>query len=165
MYKKEVAVRDTTVKRVTTRGGHNIPGEVAPGTPKNCRDCEIALVSRASMVSETHAHHRGRGYCSTCYFRRNRAGVWDGPPPRQTQWRAVDLVAEYEFLRDNYGFDRKQAAAKLGVQRGSLDTAIFRVRRYAERDKLRAEIAAAEAEAHRINDDMIAYAIRKAVAA
>lgn len=162
-------MRDTTIKRVTTRGGHGIPGEVAPDTPKNCRDCDILLVSRASMTDEDHAHHRGRGFCSVCYFRRRSTGIWDGPPPKPRQWRAADLVAEYEFLHREYGYNRRQAAEALGLKRGTIDTAVLRVRKYAERDRQRAElaseIAAAETEAHRINDDMIAYAIRKGRAA
>lgn len=168
---KEDVVRDTTVKRVTTRGGHNIPGQVAPGTPKNCRDCEIQLVPYryGESAQEGSSVHRGHGFCSVCYFRRRSSGYgWDGPPPRPKTWKATELAAEYEFLRREHGLKRSQAATVLGVRPSALDSAVYRAKCYAERaerDRLRAEIALAEAEAHRINDDMIAYAIRKARAA
>jgi hypothetical protein len=166
---EEVAVRDTTVKRVTTRGGHNIPGQVAPGTPSHCRDCEIELVSmRAPVKPEGCGYHRGRGYCSPCYYRRSYLGQWDGPPPPPRTWKAAELAHEYALLKLE-GLTRDQAAERLGVKSSSLYTALYRVRKYAERDRARAqlaaEIAVAEHEAHRINDDMIAYAIRKRVAA
>lgn len=162
-------MRDTTVKRTTTRGCHNIPGELAPGTPKQCLDCDVPMVSmRAPVKPEGHNEHRGRGYCSRCYFRRKHLNRWDGPAPGPRYWKASELAAEYELLRLD-GCTRDQAAERLGVKSSSIYTAVSRARKYAERDaardQLRAERAAAEIEAHRINDDMIAYAVRKGVAA
>lgn len=166
-------MRDTTVKKYADlRGGRLIAGQVAPRTPKNCLDCHVPLVPAAvRAVPEGHGKHRGHGYCSPCFYRRKAAGdVWDGPAPERTpstgtQWRAADLVAEWEFLRVHAGLNRDQAAERLGVKPSTLTTAACRARKYAERDKERAERAAVETEAHRINDDMIAYAARKTVAA
>lgn len=166
-------MRDTTVGRhLDLRGGHCIAGQLMSRTPPNCRDCEVPMVPDSVRDKpEGHSGHRGHGYCSRCYWRRKAAGyVWDGPVPERTlptgnQWRAADLVAEWEFLRVNCGLNRDQAAERLGVKPSTLTTAACRAKQYAKRDKERAERAAAEAEAHRINDDMNAYAARKQAAA
>jgi DNA-binding XRE family transcriptional regulator len=149
-----------------------VAGQLMPGTPKHCRDCGKPMVPESVREHpDGHVRHQGRGYCGTCYGWRQRAGhVWDGPRPERTlstskQWRAADLVAEWDFLRIHCGLNREQAAERLGVKPSTLTTAAHRARKYAERDKLRAEISAAETEAHRINDDMIAYAARKQAAA
>lgn len=162
----------TTAKHATLRGGLIIAGQVMPRTPKRCRDCDKPMVPIAVRDRpEGYVGHQGRGYCGSCYGWRQRAGnVWDGPRPERTltngsQWRAAELVAEWDFLRVHCGLNREQAAERLGVKPSTLTTAAHRARKYAERDAKRAEIAAAEAEAHRVNDDMIAYAARKQAAA
>jgi len=170
-------VHDTTAKRATLRGGHSRAGQLMAKTPKQCLDCDAPMVPWRVLnedLPEDHKRHAAHGYCSVCYYHRKATGSdWDGPPPTvKPQWRAADLVAEWEFLRVNRGCTRAEAAEILGVKPSTLGTAAHRARQYAERDrlnaerdKLRAEINAAEAEAHRINDDMIAYAIRKGRAA
>lgn len=168
---------DTTAKHDILEGGTRparfiptppcLKGQLNKNTPDKCRDCDLPLVPIATWpVPDGHALHGAHGYCCLHYRRRFAAGKrWDGPAPEPKQWRAADLVAEWEFLRAHRGYDRETAAKALGVKPSTLTTAAWRLRKYAERDKLRAEIAAAEAEAHRINDDMIAYAARKRVAA
>jgi hypothetical protein len=165
-------VKDSTAKRATLQGGHIIPGQLMPGTPKRCRDCDKPMTAVGNRNRpEGYVRHQGRGFCGYCYGWRQRAGrVWDGPRPERTlpagtQWRAADLVAEWDFLRIHCGLNRQQAAERLGVKPSTLATAAHRAKKYAERDKLRNEIRAAELEAHRINDDMNAYAARKVVAA
>lgn len=161
---------DTTATRATLRGGHSRAGQLMAQTPRRCRDCDVNLCPLRTLkrdIPEGFAVHKGHGYCSACYYRRERAGVtWDAPRPQiKIQWRAADLVAEWDFLRVQCGLNREQAAERLGVKPSTLTTAVCRARKYAERDKARAELQAAEREAHRINDDMNAYAARKAVAA
>lgn len=169
-------MHDTTARKaaehVNLRGGFVIAGQLMPGTPTRCRDCHKPMVPIATRNRpEGYAGHQGRGYCGHCYDWRRRAGhVWDGPRPERTlsnssQWRAADLVAEWEFLRVHCGLNRDQAAERLGVKPSTLTTAKCRAKQYAKRDKERAEYAAAETEAHRINNDMIAYAARKQAAA
>lgn len=138
--------------------------------PPECSDCDIPLAAgniKARDVPEGHAKHGSHGFCERCLYRRKRNGFsLDGPPPSAPmRWKAVELVAEWELLRDERGLDRDQAAKILGVKPSTIGTAITRARQYAERNAARAELAAAETEAHRINDDMIAYAVRKGVAA
>lgn len=163
-------MNDTTAKRATLRGGHSRAGQLMAKTPRHCLDCNINLCPLRTLkrdIREGFAIHKGHGYCSACYYRRERAGVtWDAPKPDiKIQWRAADLVAEWDFLRAQCGLNREQAAERLGVKPSTLTTAAHRARKYAERDKARAEYRAAELEAHRINDDMNAYAARKQAAA
>lgn len=149
---------------------------------RECRDCGVPMISgfqkKVRDLPEGHAYHGAHGYCTSCHGRRRYAGCgWDGPPPKiKAHWKAADLAAEWERLRVGRGCNRVEAAAILGVSPSTLTTAAWRARKYAERDAeiaaaeaereaRRAEIAAAEDEAHRINDDMIIYMIRKGRAA
>lgn len=158
-------MRDTTAKHAAMRRDQR--ARANRSRPAECTDCAVPMVTnqtRAADVPEGYAKHGARGFCERCYYRRRRDGDnWDGPAPASPlRWKAADLVAEWELLRDTRGCDREQAAKILGVRPSTIGTCIMRARRYAERDRLRAEIAAAETEAHHINDSMI---IREDVAA
>lgn len=152
-------------------GAKAVHGKLAPGTPHNCRDCNIILVSRRiKSRSGVTRQHNGRGLCMICARARRNAGQsTEGPrlpaPRSTTRWKCRALLAEYELLRRK-GCSKREVAALVGMNLASLNRALCRARRALERDARLAaylvELLAAEIEAHRINDDMNAYALRKA---
>lgn len=65
-----------------------------------------------------------------------------------SQWRALDLVEDVEFLRDHGGYqnaDLKLIATRLGINRDRINKAYERARRYAARDAPRHAESEAEA--------------------
>ena len=60
----------------------------------------------------------------------------DWKPRKRTTRRAVDIVADAQFVRDHGGYrdaDNTQIAMRLGISRDRLDQAYCRARRYAAR--------------------------------
>lgn len=96
------------------------------------------MVPRLQRDSPPNAHN-GRGLCRRCY--NGKAAALDAPP----RWRALDLLAEYEFWLGQGMTTKRQVAERLGVTFKTLDRAISRGRAYRRR--------AAEVE-QRAGDDM-----------
>jgi hypothetical protein len=160
-------------------GQKSVRDKLAPSTSPQCGDCAILLVPRRakSRLGVTRQHY-GHGLCMICArFRRDTGQGMTGPrlpaPRSTTRWKSRALLEEYELLHGE-GLGRREIADRLGVTVPTLGRALCRARRARERDQQSAvrivnrsaaylvELVTAENEAHRINDDMIAYALRKA---
>lgn len=161
----------TAASRPGRPGFHAIPGKLAPYTPTNCVCCDVPM--RTKLAPRDGAlEHAANGLCSRCHSRqryhRHYAPVpHPGRDRVSTRWRSLTLLAEYEHLKSCHPqMTKRQIADRLGLKLTTLDRAICRgraKRREQEAaDRLAAQIVEAEVEAHRINDDMIAYATRKA---
>ncbi len=151
-------------------------GKLAETTPRNCRYCDVPLVVRPRTGSKLPRNrHCGLGLCSHCYTRRERLKWAEKDPPRKpaTRWRALDILAEWEHLRATEKLTSRDVARRLGITYEHMDRSLCRARIYRKRDAhiaqaqrereaLEAAVYWAEVDAHRINDDMIAYALRKA---
>lgn len=125
----------------------NEQGQYNPGpdldTPPQCLDCEVELVVQKRNAGKRPTNeHKGRGRCRTCYDRRARAGAWDGPPPPLRLWKTEELMAEFEQRRSPRHRSMAEAiravAEEIGVSFHRLEGAVYRARRYRERDAQRA---------------------------
>jgi hypothetical protein len=78
-----------------------------------------------------------------------RSAIPDWKPRKRTTRRAVDIVEDAQFVRDQGCYrdaDNTQIATRLGVSRDQLDQAYCRARRYADRSATADAEAEAEAE-------------------
>lgn len=109
-----------------------IAGQLAPRTPRECRECDVEMVARAPKgeYSPPWAHW-GNGFCRRCYSRRWRRARF-GHAPASARWSCVDLLAEYEFWAAQ-GLTKRQVADRLGVKFTTLGRAIVRARARARR--------------------------------
>jgi hypothetical protein len=144
-----------------------IPGQLAPTTPPNCVCCGIRLRSKLGHRDDNTREHSGQGRCTRCYGRlryRRQHGTPETAPT--TRWKSTTALAEYEHFRDTTTMTKQQIAERLGLKLTTLDRAIYRGRKMRAREEQReqeaAELLEAETEAHHINDDLNAYALRKA---
>lgn len=96
------------------------------------------MVVRTKGCAPSHGHG-GQGLCQRCYNRRRHDRLRD--PSRPRQWRALDLLAEYEFWLAHGLTTKRQVAERVGVPFKTLDRAISRGRAY-RRQAAEAESAA-----------------------
>lgn len=88
------------------------------------------------MVARSKGHapadsHAGNGFCQRCY--RARRTALDRPKDRPRQWKALELLAEYEFWLTQGLKTKRQVAERIGVTFVALDRAIYRGRAYRRR--------------------------------
>lgn len=102
-------------------------GVLARRTPRHCRDCEVLMVPRAKGYAPPHCHN-GNGLCQRCYGRRRGDLIRRPGTPRR--WRAVELLAEYEFWLRQGMTGKRRIAERIGVSFAALDRAIYRGRAY-----------------------------------
>lgn len=148
-----------------TRAGFlAIPGLLAPFTPPECLCCGIRMRSPLGRRDDDTREHAGRGLCTRCYSRRRYHSHCVAP---RAYWKSRTALEEYEHFKDLYPtMTKQQIADRLGMKLKTLDRAISRGRKqrreHEAAEQLATEVATAELEAHRVNDDMHAYALRKA---
>lgn len=127
-------------------------GRLAPGTPPNCLHCGVEMIPRPPGQHPANAH-AGHGGCRRCLNKTRcrrklpheshggcagiAAEAWAEREvetgTRNHRWRALDLLEEFEFLRDQGYTTKQQVADRLGIKYKTLDRALTRARAYRRR--------------------------------
>lgn len=76
----------------------------------------------------TRGESRSRGLCASCYWHARKNGTLIDYPPRNRP--LADTIEDWLML-SREGYDRHQAAVRLGMTKPALDTAITRWKRRA----------------------------------